>query len=153
MQDVDTVGYAVLLVTGVLAGIINTLAGGGSNLTIPALMLLGMPADIANATNRVGVFLQSLVAMRGFSSRGKLDTSDLWPVLLPNLVGGAVGALLAAWMPAASLKPVLLATMIGCALLILVRPDIVEPPAGTVPFKVAERPHAWWGLFLAGTPP
>ena len=150
MHDVDTVGYAVLLVTGVLAGIINTLAGGGSNLTIPALMLLGMPADIANATNRVGVFLQSLVAMRGFSTRGKLDTSDLWPVLLPNLVGGAVGALLAAWMPAASLKPVLLATMIGCALLILVRPDIVEPPAGTVPFKVAERPHAWWGLFLAG---
>ena len=42
--------YICLLVgTGFLAGIINTMAGGGSNLTIPALMMLGLPADIANA--------------------------------------------------------------------------------------------------------
>ena len=150
LAALDITGYAILLVTGVLAGIINTLAGGGSNLTIPALMLLGMPADIANATNRVGIMLQSLVGLQGFHSRGKLETTDLWPVLLPNLLGGLVGALLAAWLPATTLKPVLLATMLGCALLILVRPDIVEPTPGTVPFRVKERPAAWWGLFIAG---
>lgn len=150
MSDLEPFGYALLLITGLLAGIINTLAGGGSNLTIPALMVLGMPADIANATNRVGILLQSLVGAKGFHNHGRLDLGDIGPVLVPNLLGGAVGALLAAWIPPATLKPVLLATMIGCALLILLRPSVVAPPPGTQPFKVAERPAAWWGLFGAG---
>ena len=62
-----SLSYLVILaLTGLVAGVINTLAGGGSNLTLPALMITGMPADIANATNRVGVFLQCLVGVRGF---------------------------------------------------------------------------------------
>jgi hypothetical protein len=150
MTEFEPLGYALLLVTGLLAGIINTLAGGGSNLTIPALMVLGMPADIANATNRVGILLQSLVGAKGFHSHGKLDLSDVGPVLVPNILGGLIGALLAAWIPPDSLKPILLATMIGCALLILLRPSVVAPPPGTVPFRVSERPMAWWGLFGAG---
>ena len=51
--------FRLMIGTGFLAGIINTLAGGGSNLTLPALMVMGMPADIANATNRVGVFYRT----------------------------------------------------------------------------------------------
>ena len=56
--DQELLFYALLLLTGLIAGVINTLAGGGSNLTIPALLLMGLPADMANATNRVGVLLQ-----------------------------------------------------------------------------------------------
>ena len=55
---ISPVEVCTLLVLGLVAGIINTLAGGGSNLTVPALMVFGMPPEIANATNRVGVFLQ-----------------------------------------------------------------------------------------------
>ena len=47
----------LIVVTGVISGFINTLAGGGSMITLPALMLLGMPADVANATNRIGVLM------------------------------------------------------------------------------------------------
>ncbi|MEX2365912.1 MAG: TSUP family transporter, partial [Pseudohongiellaceae bacterium] len=54
----------LLLAAGFLAGFINTIAGGGSMLTLPALMMLGMPADIAIGTNRVGIFLQSLAGAR-----------------------------------------------------------------------------------------
>jgi uncharacterized membrane protein YfcA len=62
---------ALLLVsTGTVAGFINVLAGGGSFLTIPALMLLGIPADIANATNRVGVLMQAVEGVRGFNRHG-----------------------------------------------------------------------------------
>src|SRR5690606_13246529 len=50
---------AALLVSGVFAGVLNTLAGGGSLLTLPLLILLGLPADHANATNRVSVLAQS----------------------------------------------------------------------------------------------
>lgn len=146
-----TIGFALLLVsTGLIAGVINTLAGGGSNLTIPALMVMGMPPDVANATNRVGVFLQSLVGARGFKKRQKLDTADIGPILLPILVGGLVGAVAAAFSPAWLLKPLLLGAMITMAVVILVKPDTVVLPEGTPARNVRETPMAWLSLFIAG---
>jgi len=142
--------FAILAFTGLIAGVINTLAGGGSNLTLPALMIAGMPADIANATNRVGVFLQCLVGVRGFKKHKMLDTQDIFPVLAPTLIGGLAGAIAAALLPVLLLKPVLLITMIGMALLILVRPSVVAPPPGTPVYKVGERPQARIALFFAG---
>ena len=53
----------ILTLTGFLAG---GLAGGGSNLTIPALMVLGLPTDIANGTNRMAILLQSVVGVIGY---------------------------------------------------------------------------------------
>lgn len=146
-----SLGHALLLIlTGLVAGVINTLAGGGSNLTLPALMVMGMPADIANATNRVGVFLQTLVATRGFKKYGKLPVDDIGPVLLPTLVGGVLGAIAASYAPTAILKPLLLMAMVSMAVIILVKPDIISPPAGTVPYKMKQRPSAWWWLGVAG---
>ncbi len=142
--------FAILIVTGIIAGVINTLAGGGSNLTLPALMLTGMPADIANATNRVGVFLQCLVGVRAYKKNDKLDSADVFPVLLPTLVGGLLGAVLAAVLPTTYLKPLLLGTMITVALLILVFPSVIAPPEGTSTYNVKERPQAWIALFIAG---
>jgi uncharacterized membrane protein YfcA len=150
MTEFNPLAIALLLGTGFVAGIVNTLAGGGSNLTVPALMVLGMPADVANATNRIGVVLQSAVAVRGFHRAGRLDTHDVVPVLLPNLIGGLIGSVFAARIPIGWLKPMLLGTMIGMSLLILLRPAVVAPPLGTVPFRVRERPLAWLALFVAG---
>ena len=150
MPLTDPLALGLLVTTGFLAGIINTLAGGGSNLTIPALMVMGLTADVANATNRVGVLMQSLGGVHGFRRHGRLDTSDMLPVLVPNLLGGAIGAAAAAALPALYLKPVLLGTMIGMSLLILLRPSVVAPPAGTQALRVRERPLAWLALFAAG---
>jgi uncharacterized membrane protein YfcA len=59
----DPALLALLAVLGLIAGGVNTLAGGGSNLTLPMLMVLGLPPDVANGTNRVGVILQGVVAV------------------------------------------------------------------------------------------
>lgn len=142
--------FVILVITGLIAGVINTLAGGGSNLTLPALMLTGMPADIANATNRVGVFLQCLVGIKGYQKHGKIESDDLFPVLLPTLIGGVVGAILASILPATLLKPLLLGTMIGVAFLILVFPSMIAPPEGTASYKIKDRPLAWGALFVTG---
>lgn len=150
-MDAFSPGYGLLLVaTGLIAGVINTLAGGGSNLTIPALMVLGMPPEVANATNRVGVFMQSVVGTAGFKRFKRLDSSDIAPVLMPTLVGGAVGACAAAFSPAWILKPLLLGAMVTMALIILIKPSTVAPPEGTPVYKVSERPSARWVLFVAG---
>ncbi len=129
----DSIAYWALLVfLGLLAGIINTLAGGGSNLTLPALMITGMPADVANATNRVAVLLQNVVATQRFHRKGKLPLDDAKGILWPTILGGLVGAVVAAYAPVEILKPALLLTMLGMATLILVRPDTAIPPRGTI---------------------
>lgn len=140
----------LLLVLGFAAGMINTLAGGGSNLTIPALMLSGMPPDIANATNRVGVMMQSLTAMKQFHAKDKLPTGDLRGILVPSLMGGLLGAALASYAPPSLLKPALLLTMLGMAALILFKPSVVIAEPGTPVRRVSETPGAWRALFAAG---
>ena len=143
--------YICLLVgTGFLAGIINTMAGGGSNLTIPALMMLGLPADIANATNRVSVFFQSLTATKGFKSKGKLDIPDLKMVVSVTLIGGLIGASLASYMPEYLLKPTLLGAMIIMAGIILFKPSTIAVPEGTEAYKVLEQKSSIPMLLLAG---
>ncbi len=135
---------------GIIAGIINTLAGGGSNLTIPALMVLGMPADVANATNRVGVFMQALVGVKGFHQHKKLPTHDFKAIIFPLLCGALAGSLLASYAPPALLKYLLLGAMLAVATIVLVRPNLIAPPAGTQPFTVSEKPQAFFWLLLAG---
>ncbi|MCV2401984.1 sulfite exporter TauE/SafE family protein [Marinomonas sp. C2222] len=149
-MDYSLLNIALLIGTGFIAGIINTLAGGGSNLTLPALMVMGMPADVANATNRVGVFLQGISASLGFKKAGKLDTNDILPVMIPSLIGGLVGAFAASYAPEVWLKPLLLGAMICMTLIMIFRPSLIVPPEGTQPFKIKEKPSAWLTLFFAG---
>lgn len=141
---------ALLLATGLIAGFINTLAGGGSMLTLPALMMLGMPADVANATNRIGVLLQSLTGAKGFHDADRLDAPAIVPVLIPTLIGALIGSLAASYLPVWLLKPVLLVSMVAMALIMLVRPTVVAPPEGTEARRLADHPPAALGLFLAG---
>lgn len=150
MVDYSLGFIALLLGTGLVAGVINTLAGGGSNLTVPALMIMGLPADIANATNRVGVLLQCIVGAKGFHHHGKLDRNDMVPILIPTLIGSAIGALFASYLPATYLKPILLATMVGMALIILIRPSTVAPLPGEPAKKMQGNRQAWVVLFIAG---
>lgn len=140
----------VLAAMGVLAGGINTIAGGGSNLTLPVLMLLGLPADVANGTNRVAVALQCIVGVRGFRKHDRLDTPAIIPILVPSLLGGVLGALVAALLPPIALKPILLGTILTMSVIILLRPGFIAPPDGTPVKDVRDSRGAWWTLFLAG---
>jgi hypothetical protein len=149
-MELDIVQVTILLTLGYFAGIINTLAGGGSNLTLPALMVMGMPADIANATNRVGVFMQAIWGVKQFHGHGELPLNDIKNIFIPLSLGGIIGALAASYAPASYLKPVLLITMIGMSLIILIKPSVVMPEPGTVPNRVQQTPSSWAMLFISG---
>ena len=141
---------ALLIATGLVAGFVNTLAGGGSMITLPALMMMGMPADIANATNRIGVLMQSATSMKGFDSHGLLDRQVLLSLLVVTGVGALAGSVLASILPVWILKPVLLGTMIAMALVMLIRPEAMAPPDGTLPKRLSGHPIAALGLFMSG---
>lgn len=85
---------------GILAGIINTLAGSGSLVTLPILSLLGLSSPVANATNRVGVVVQCVVASASFRRQGLLPFYPAtWLWLLPTICGSILGAWLAVDIP------------------------------------------------------
>ena len=56
--------YVFLISTGIAAGFINTVAGGGSLLTLPLLIFMGLPAAEANASNRVAIIIQNIFAVK-----------------------------------------------------------------------------------------
>jgi hypothetical protein len=87
----------ILLATaaGLVAGIINTLAGSGSAVTLAMLFFLGLPADAANATNRIGVIAQNLVGIGVYHRAGAMSLSSGGSCLVAAAAGAIAGALLA----------------------------------------------------------
>ncbi|MBK6681535.1 MAG: TSUP family transporter [Ignavibacteriales bacterium] len=64
----DLLKYSLLLVTGFFTGILNIMAGGGSILTLPALIYIGLDPNLANGTNRIFILMQNLTAVVAFSN-------------------------------------------------------------------------------------
>ena len=146
--DLSLWNIMILIAAGFGCGFINVLAGGGTMLSVPALMLIGMPADDANGSNRLSIALLSLAGIKGFDREGRLERSALLPLMVPTVIGGLSGALLSAWMDPDFLKPVLLGAMIAMALAMLIFPDAVSPPEGKQS-TLRERPLGALMLFGA----
>lgn len=87
--------YGLLVGAGVVAGTLNVIAGGGSFLTLPVLIFLGLPPTLANGTNRVGVLLQNAGAVWGFQRHRVLDWRRAVAAAVPATAGAAVGTWLA----------------------------------------------------------
>lgn len=149
-MDLTLWHYAAIAVLGILASIINILAGGGSNLILPLLMAFGVPPDIANASNRVGIFFQSLTGIRGFRNAGALPTHDLRGILLPMIFGGLVGSVLASVLPNQILKPALLVCILSVATLTFLKPQLLLPPQNVQERKVSDTRGAAVLLFAVG---
>lgn len=85
----------LLLVSGVIVGIINTLGGGGSVITMSLFMAMGMPIGLANGTNRIAVLLQNLSATVAFLRKGMLHLRSGLLLSIPAIVGNIFGAMVA----------------------------------------------------------
>ncbi|MEX1021465.1 MAG: sulfite exporter TauE/SafE family protein [Litorilinea sp.] len=123
MESFEWYIYPLAILAGIVAGIINTLAGSGSLVTLPMLMFMGLPAHVANATNRVGVVLQNIVGIWEYNRGGKLNMAgSLW-LMLPIIPGGIFGAWLAAQLGAQQMEAVIGVVMVIMLFVILFRPE------------------------------
>ena len=84
----------LLVFIGLVTGVINTLAGGGSLLTLPMLIFLGLPPSVANGTNRIAILIQSIVTNAGFRSKGV----NTYPFSIYFGISATIGAILGAQM-------------------------------------------------------
>jgi len=99
--------YILIAVIGVAVSFINSIAGGGSMLSLPAMIFMGIPATVANGTNRVGIFWGNISSVMKLYRSGKLEWRALKLLVLPVALGAAVGALFAVSIPDDVFKPIL----------------------------------------------
>lgn len=120
-----TFDHFVIAFTGAFfAGIINALAGNGSVITLTVLTeLLGLPGNIANGTNRVGVLMNAAGAMTGFRGKREIEYSRYWKYILPVIFGAIVGTIVATYVTHAQFMGVFRFLMIVMLIVILVKPE------------------------------
>lgn len=85
----------LLVASGILVGIINTLAGGGTILTLSIFSAMGLPITMANGTNRIAVVLQNLTASLTFIRKRMLDVKAGLLLSIPTIIGNIAGSMLA----------------------------------------------------------
>lgn len=120
-----------LIGTGLAAGFINTTAGGGSMLTLPLLMFLGLPANVANGTNRIAILLQNVIAVNTFRQKKVLNLKTDYKLALPAVAGSIIGALFAVEIDPLLLKKIIAGLMVVMFLLVVAKPEIwVKERAG-----------------------
>lgn len=85
----------VIFIVGTIAGIINTLAGGGSLLSLPILIFFGLPTAMANGTNRLAIMVQCVFAVAGFKRKGVSDFKLSIVLSIPAFIGAIIGAQIA----------------------------------------------------------
>lgn len=84
--------YLFIIGVGIIAGFFNTVAGGGSLLSLPILILMGLPPSIANGTNRLSIFAQNIFAVQGFKSKGVSDFPYAYWLAGISVLGSIIGA-------------------------------------------------------------
>ena len=111
----------LLLTVGFLAGVINTLAGGGSIFTLPVLIFLGLPPNIANGTNRIAIVVQSMSGALGYKSKGVSTFPFNIYLGISASIGAILGAQIAIDLDGLLFNKILAIVMVVIGLLILIK--------------------------------
>ncbi|WP_372750890.1 sulfite exporter TauE/SafE family protein [Labilibaculum sp.] len=128
--------YLLIVLVGVFAGFLNTLAGSGSIISLAMLMFMGLPANVANGTNRIAIILQNMVGVSSFKKQKVFSFKEgIW-LALPAIVGSVLGASLAVEINEEMMQKTIGALLIFLFLIVLYKPDAwVKGQAGLVRSK------------------
>lgn len=114
----------ILISTGIAAGFINTVAGGGSSITLPMLIFLGLPANVANGTNRIAILLQSIAGVGTFRKNKVITLGEGGRLIWPSAAGALAGAVVAVFTGQEVMKWLIAAMMTGMLLLVIFKPEV-----------------------------
>lgn len=116
--------YPLFFLAGMLAGFINTLAGNGSVFTLSLLLFAGMPAGLANGTNRLGALVQCIVSIFTFRKTDKFKPllKNSMSLMVPAVIGAVVGA-----NSALQISDELLTKVIGYLMIVMLSIVLLKP--------------------------
>lgn len=138
-----TVEFLALVLSGVLVGFINTLAGGGSIISLSILIMLGLPATVANGTNRVAIALQNLVAVSSFKQQRVLEQRKALYLSIPAILGSLVGA----WV-AVDINEAIFEKAIGIIMLVMLVIILFKPQQYIYGKAEVRKKPVSWGTYV-----
>ena len=144
----------VIVFAGVVSGFINTLASSGSAVTLPLMILIGLPADVANATNRLPILAGSVAALLTFHRAGVIEWRNGLRLSVPVVAGTIGGAALASVLDAKAMDwAVVIAVVAAFVMLIanpkrFLRPAAPDGPRITLATAAVFVPIGVWAGFI-----
>ena len=123
--------FIILIVAGLFSGFVNTLASSGSAITLPLLLFLGLPANVANGTNRIPILASSIISVLTFQHAKVLDWKNGIRLGIPVVIGSITGSFLASIISSKTLNWAIIAAVVFAFFILLLRPKrwLKEKPA------------------------
>ena len=128
--------YAAYFVLGAVVSLINSIAGGGSTLSLPIMIFLGMPATVANGTNRIGLIIGNFSSAFNLARHGYLNKKLFLLLSLPTLAGAIIGACFLVHIGDKLFQAILAAVICLVFVMSHLRKDILGKPPATPPEKL-----------------
>jgi uncharacterized membrane protein YfcA len=135
MGELELWQAGLLTAVGVVAGFLNVMAGGGSLLSVPVLVFMGLPGPVANGTNRIAILAQNLSAITAFFRKGFSDFRLSLSLAACSIPGAVAGALLGTGLDGAWFNRVLALVMIGVMLVMHFEKGSAARPADYQPTR------------------
>lgn len=130
--------HFVYILVGIVAGVINTVAGSGSILTLGVMTIFGMDTSVANGTNRLGIVLFGVFGMYQFQKKQAVDYQSSWKSIITALLGGIIGTIAAIQISTKGLEQILGFVFLFFFFVVLFKPQdklkISEKHKNWVPF-------------------
>ncbi len=122
-MDLTWIQVVLLISSGLLVGFINTMAGGGTIISISVLMFLGLPPVVANGTNRVAIIAQNITAVINFHRKKLIDWTKAFKLSIPIILGTVIGAYLGNKIPNDSFNYIFGGIAVFFAISLIFQPD------------------------------
>ena len=136
--------YIIIIGAGILVGFINTLAGGGSVISLSLLLILGLPATIANGTNRLSVFSQTSSSVITFWRKQMYTSRKIWWLIIPATAGSILGAWIATGIDAKTLEIAMVISMACMLIFLFAKPSVWMKENSAL----LDKKIQWWQVLL-----
>lgn len=134
---------SILIAAGLFAGFINTVAGGGSLLTMPLLIFMGLPSAEANASNRVAILLQNVFSVAGFKSKGV----SVFPFAIWLAISASVGAYLGSRI-AVDIEDVIFNRILAVVMLVVIGLIVFKPKVKQQVDEMMSQQKTWVSIVI-----
>ena len=128
--------YPAFFILGAIVSLINSIAGGGSTLSLPIMIFLGMPATVANGTNRIGLIIGNCSSAFNLMKHGYLDKKIFLQLLIPTIVGTCIGVCFLVHIGDRAFQAILACVICLVVVMSNLRKDILGKPPATPPEKL-----------------
>ncbi|MDL2312126.1 sulfite exporter TauE/SafE family protein [Bacteroidales bacterium OttesenSCG-928-B11] len=143
-MDLSWIHVVILIFSGILVGFINTLAGGGTIISLSVFMFFGLPPQVANGTNRIAVLLQNITAVSNFAGKKLINWKKSLLLSIPIILGAIAGAFIAGIIDNTIIKYIFGVVILLVGLMLVFKPDrwLKEKE------QLLSRPIQWWHYLL-----